>query len=427
MTGAGPVGEGERAEILDILRGFALLGIFVAHVPGFSGWDYLSPLQQAALDPGLDGGLQFLRDVFVRGKFFSLFSLLFGIGFALQLASAERKGGSFRSTFRRRQLGLLAIGVFHSAVWHGDILLKYALLGLALIPTASWKPARLLRWASVAFAARALWGVLMFGAAGALGSIGESAVGDGSGGVDVGGSVSAVTAGYTSSHWGEMLLANARFVGLKWLLVLYEGKLLSITAFFLLGAAIGKAGVHLRVPELRSELARVFWLCAGVGLAGNAALALLWPVAPIYPPSALGVATNGVYAIAVPSLALAFAAGIALLDLGARGHQALRFFAAPGRMALTTYLTQTAIGLGVFYGIGLGWRGTFSLTDGIAMAFLVFAAQSVFASAWLQRFHHGPCEWMWRCFTYGRVLPLRCSARRVGDRREPFPREDPVG
>ncbi|MFQ5416379.1 MAG: hypothetical protein ACE5FL_04925 [Myxococcota bacterium] len=115
---AGPVREGERAEILDVLRGFALLGIFLAHVPGFSGWDYVSAADQALLDPGSDELLQFLRDAFVRGKFYSLFSLLFGFGFAIQHASAMRQGVGFQSRFRRRQLGLLALGVAHSAGWH---------------------------------------------------------------------------------------------------------------------------------------------------------------------------------------------------------------------------------------------------------------------------------------------------------------------
>ena len=405
----GPVREGERAEILDVLRGVALLGIFLAHVPGISGWDYLTPAEQALLDPGSDGALQFARDVFVRGKFYSLFSLLFGFGFAIQQASAARQGqgAGFSRRFLRRQTGLLAIGVAHSALWHGDILLTYALLGMAIIPFAQTPPRRVFAWAVGLLVVRGVWGVGTFLLAGALASVGDSAVGDGGGGVDVDGTVSAVMAGYYSPSWGEMLLANARFLRLKWLLVLYEGRLFSIAGFFLLGVAFGKWQVHQRVGSLGVWLRRVAWIGGGVGVAGNLALAMLWPIVPTYPPTVLGVVTNAIYAVAVPSLALAMAAGIAWLWVAGRGRALLSWFAPPGRMALTTYLTQTAIGLGVFYGVGLGYRGTLSLTEGLVFALVVFSLQALAARAWLASFAYGPVEWAWRCATYGRALRLR--------------------
>jgi uncharacterized protein len=403
----GPVAAAERAEILDVLRGFALLGIFVAHVPGFSGWDYLAGPAQQALDPGSDALLQFLRDTLVRGKFYSLFSLLFGFGFALQRASAGRHGVAFAGRFRRRQLGLLALGVVHSAFWHGDILFTYALLGLLLIPFADADPRRVMRWALGAFALRGLWGVLTFALAGPLASIGDSAVGDGAGGVGVTASISAVMAGYYSPEWSEMLLANARFLRIKWLFVLYEGRLFSIAGFFLLGAALGKLRLHERLAESADRLRRVVWLAGAVGLAGNVALALLWRFVEPYPPTEIGVFTNLVYAIAVPSLAVAMAAGISLLWLRGFARPVLAAFGPPGRMALTTYVSQTAIGLGLFYGVGFGARGTISLTQALFIAVGVFVLQSIAARYWLRAFRYGPLEWGWRCLTYGRWLPFR--------------------
>ncbi|MCP3984435.1 MAG: DUF418 domain-containing protein [bacterium] len=408
---AGPIAEGERAEILDVLRGFALLGIFVAHVPGLSGWDYLPVSDQAALDFGSDATLQFFRDVFVRGKFYSLFSLLFGFGFAIQQASAHRRGVAFAAQFRRRQIGLLALGIMHSAFWHGDILLTYAVLGLLLIPFADTHPRRLLRWAVGLFALRGLWGVLMFLLAGSLESIGGSAVADDAGRIDVMGSVNAVMAGYYSPDWWEMLVANARFLRLKWLLVLYEGKLVSIAACFLSGVALGKWRVHERIAELSLELRRVAWVAGCVGVAGNLWLATLWPVVPAYPPTATGVFTNLLYAVAVPSLTIAIAAVLSLLWIHGIGRRFLGAFAPPGRMALTTYLSQTAIGIGAFYGVGFGLRGTISLAEGLALAFCVFGLQAMIAWYWLRTFRYGPFEWGWRCYTYGRLLPFRQRAR----------------
>ncbi|MCP5041093.1 MAG: DUF418 domain-containing protein [bacterium] len=407
---AGPVAEGERAEILDVLRGLALLGIFVAHVPGFSGWDYLPGPDQAALDFGSDAALQFLRDVFVRGKFYSLFSLLFGFGFAIQQASAGRRGIAFAARFRRRQFGLLTLGAMHSAFWHGDILLTYAVLGLLLIPFADTPPRHLLRWAVGLFALRGLWGVLMFLLAGSLESIGDSAVGDNAGKADVMGSVNAILAGYYNPDWTDMLVANARFLRLKWLLVLYEGKLVSIAGCFLLGVALGKWRVHERLAEFSPQLRRVTWVAGAVGVAGNLWLATLWSVAPTYPPTATGVFTNLLYAAAVPSLTIAIAAAFSLLWIHGIGRRLLGVFAPPGRMALTTYLSQTAIGIGIFYGVGFGLRGTISLTEALAVAFCVFALQAMIARCWLRVFRYGPFEWGWRCVTYGRLLPFRQRA-----------------
>ena len=406
MTSAQPVGDAGRAEVLDVLRGVALLGIFVAHVPGFSGWDYLSAAEHAAVDSRVDVVLHFLRDTFVRGKFYSLFSLLFGVGFALQRESATRRGDAFRRRFRRRQLGLLGIGVAHSAVWHGDILVTYALLGLALLFFADASPRRLLTLGIGALVLRGAWGVLTFAIAGALEGVGRDTIGDATGAVDVSGAVSAVTAGYFSSAWSELLAANLEFLELKWLLLLYDGRFWSIAGCFLLGAAFGGWRVHVRLDELDETLRRVLRITLPIGLVGNLALAVLWDRIEVYPPSALGVLTNTIYCVAIPSLTLALAAGVCLLWQRAGARRWLRIFAPCGRTALTTYLTQTLVGISLFYGVGLGWRGEISLADCMGIAALVFAGQTLIATLWLRTFRYGPIEWTWRCVTYGKRLPL---------------------
>lgn len=397
-----PVAEKQRAEVLDVLRGFALLGIFLAHVPGFSGWDVLTPTEHATVSTGIDPYLQFLRDWWIRGKFFSLFSLLFGFGFAIQCASAERSGDDVRVRFRRRQLGLLALGLVHSFFWHGDILLKYALLGLLLLPTVGWSNKAVFRLALICLAARGLWAFVPWLAAGAMQAIGDGATGGGS----VDGAVRGTLFGYSSDRWPVVLSANASFLRLKWLYVLYEGKLLSILGLFALGTALGRWRVHERTAELRGALRKVLCIGGAVGVVGNAVLAVLWDTVPLFPPSALRVAEQVLAAIAVPALALAMAAAIALAE-GGGARRWLAWLAAPGRMALTTYLSQTVVGIGVFYGVGLGLRGGFSLAACGAFAVAVFVVQAFAARVWLGFFRYGPVEWAWRCGTYGRWLPLR--------------------
>src|SRR5262245_9340291 len=158
---AAPIAESERAEVLDALRGFALLGILVSHVPTFSGYEYLAASQRAGLDVlGIDRGLTVLCEFLVRGKFFSLFSLLFGIGFSVQLESARRRGAHFARRFIRRLALLFALGVAHGLIWFGDILRDYALLGLLLLPSAGWSARKTLRAAIAWLLARLAWPLL---------------------------------------------------------------------------------------------------------------------------------------------------------------------------------------------------------------------------------------------------------------------------
>jgi uncharacterized protein len=402
---AAPRTEHQRAEILDVMRGFALVGIFLAHVPGFSGWDYLSPAEHTALDGTFDITLQFIRNLLIRDKFFSLFSLLFGFGFALQLASATRSGDDFIPRFRRRQLGLLVIGVLHSALWSGDILLKYALLGLLLMPTASWTTEKLFRLAVGCLMARGLWAFIPWISMDLMNSIATATLRIGQDGVDTTATLNATVAGYYSDSWRETLSSNLNFLQIKWLNVLYEGRLLSIVGFFALGASLGRWRIHERTVELRNTLWRVFVVGGAVGLLGNTVLAVSWETVPVFPPSGSRVLEGAIMAIAVPALTLAMASGLALAWDGG-GRRGLIWLAAPGRMALTVYLTQTAIGIGVFYGIGLGWRGSFSLASCFVFAGLAFVIQTVAAGVWLRHFTFGPVEWLWRSVTYGRRLPL---------------------
>src|SRR5262249_763326 len=132
--GAGPIADSERADVLDALRGFALLGIFISHIPDFSGHSFMTPAERSGLDYfGVDGAPGAIQDFLIRGKFYSLFSLLFGIGFAVQLESASRRGANFTRHFARRLAVLFVIGLVHASLWYGDILKDYALIGFLLI------------------------------------------------------------------------------------------------------------------------------------------------------------------------------------------------------------------------------------------------------------------------------------------------------
>src|SRR5688572_29727588 len=123
----------DRIVILDVLRGFSLFGIIVTHAAmGFLSGRPPKPgfMSFTPLDQGVD---QIVRLLF-NGKFFTIFSFLFGLSFAIQLANSERKGGAFVGRFAWRLLLLALIALVHCAFYSGDILIIYAALGFFLIP-----------------------------------------------------------------------------------------------------------------------------------------------------------------------------------------------------------------------------------------------------------------------------------------------------
>lgn len=405
MTDAGgdgtgqPIAEGARADALDALRGFALLGILISHIPDFSGHALLTPAGQLALDrTGLDTGAALLQDFLIRGKFYSLFSLLFGIGFSVQLDSAARRGADFARHFARRLTVLLGIGIVHACLWYGDILADYALIGFALIPTRHWTTRKLAGAVAVVFAVRLFWPIAVY----LLMSSTAPTVGSGDPDADF----RTLNAAFGSGDLQAVFLANLSLVRIKLLQIVYDGRAISILAMFLLGTWAGRLGLYRNLPHHQALFGRLFGICAPVGLIGNVLLTPLHAVTPAFPPTAMWVVEGMLYALAVPAMAIAYACGFAWLwSHGGRGL--LSRFAPAGRMALTTYVSQTGIGIALFYGVGLGLRGHVGLVDGTLLALGIFVLQGMFASLWLRWFRFGPIEWLWRRMTYGVPIAFR--------------------
>ncbi len=157
----------------------------------------------------------------------------------------------------------------------------------------------------------------------------------------------------------------------------------------------------------RKLLGATFWICAPIGLIGNAVLTPLHAATPDFPPTGMWVVEDTLYAIAVPAMAIAYASGFAWLWSGG-SRSILRRLAPAGRMALTVYVSQTLIGIALFYGVGLGLglRGQVGLVEGTLLAMAIFVAQCAIAALWLRWFRFGPLEWLWRRMTYGAPIAL---------------------
>ncbi|MFN2223797.1 MAG: DUF418 domain-containing protein, partial [Candidatus Promineifilaceae bacterium] len=141
-----PVSGSERIAAVDVVRGFAVFGILLVNIYGFSGL-FLSP--QSSTDR-LDRLVMILVILLAQAKFYSLFSFLFGWGMSIQLERATQRGASFGRLFLRRMLVLLLIGLAHGIfLWRGDILTTYALLGIFLLVFRKYTPRRLLIWVAL--------------------------------------------------------------------------------------------------------------------------------------------------------------------------------------------------------------------------------------------------------------------------------------
>ena len=297
---------------------------------------------------------------------------------------------------------LLVIGLIHAGLWYGDILKDYAAIGFVLIPLGRAK-AKTIAWAAASvFALRLIWpGIMSW-----LLPFVWSAHARPDGGF------AAIAGAFGGNNLSSLFFANLELVQLKALQTIYEGRALSILSMFLLGAWVGKLGLYRVGPGTRKQLSRAFWICAPVGIIGNAVLAPLHAATPDFPPNSAWVLENTLYAVAIPAMAVAYASGFAWL--WASGWRfVLQWLAPAGRMALTTYISQTLIGIALFYGVGFGLHGQIGLLQGTILAFAIFAAQCAIARFWLRRFHFGPIEWIWRRLTYGAPITFVRTARPI--------------
>ena len=382
----------ERIELLDALRGFALFGILLANILFWSGWVLMTEEQRIAFAGSETATWQYrFHHLLVDGKFYTIFSLLFGVGFALQIARLSARGLEGLRIYRRRVLVLLGIGLVHSLlVWDGDILTLYALLGLVLPFFYRWRERSLLVAAAILIFVVPIAGIWMFERIGwephqQLFALSNS----------IAESFGADTAPENAlawlrrddfAGWASWQLSGTPFT---WAFRIESWRIPKVLGIMLIGMAVGRRLASGTLVENRKLLRLVLVAGLTIGIPASVAYALMPGLGQADWPSLIGT---------VP-LALAYAAAFALAWPWTR--TVLRHLVPVGRMALTNYLTQSVIGLIFFYGIGFGLAGSFRPLEFYGIALLIFATQILFSRWWLDRHEQGPAEAVWRFATYG--------------------------
>jgi uncharacterized protein len=416
---ARPVDAGDRLLVLDALRGFALCGVFISNVyMWFSGRAFLPQAQLKAMTdsaPLWDTVARHAAGILVFGKFITIFSFLFGLGFAVQMGRAEERGASIGPLYARRLGILFVLGVAHLfLLWFGDILSTYALLGFGLLLFRKREDKTLLIWAAVFIFVLPLVGLLILQLPKLLASSPEAAAAltKAAGERSAGFKARALEAA-RGGHYFEVVRAFAIYYFNDFLpqLITY---IFALFGRFLLGLLAGRrrlfhdASQHL--PLFRKVL--VWGLVAGVLGNGFGVVMQQLFIRKVLDPQALPwlpFVMQSIRQVGEVGLASVYVSGFVLLFQRAVWQRVLAVLAPVGRMALTNYLSQTVISLFIFYGFGLGLIGKVGAAVSIAIPLGIFVLQIGLSHLWLGRFRFGPAEWLWRSLTYGKAQPMRLA------------------
>ncbi|MET1163006.1 MAG: DUF418 domain-containing protein [Pseudoxanthomonas sp.] len=392
----GPTAAGERLELIDALRGFALAGVLLVNLDSFSLYAFLDGVARAALPTaGFDLRVDAIKSLLVDEKAVTVFSMLFGLGFALQLERAEARGSMGLKLYARRMGVLLLFGLVHSYLfWWGDILLVYALMGFLLVLCRRLSQRALL--ASGFFVALVLPAVASPWIDPLLKGMPSQ-----------GAMEAANLAAFSSPNWLVAWAQNVVFS--NWAYTVWWTIWPFVFGRFLLGFWAGRTGL-LQQPEKHRHL--LLGIFKAAAIIGTAATALEYFEQPLSAAFSTTAGTWGSIALALVmragplGLGIAYAAGFALLFLHEPARRYLRLLAPVGRMALTNYLAQTAVCLALFYGAGLGIGPKYGVLGILSAWIALFGAQVFFSRWWLSRYRFGPVEWLWRSLTYANRQPM---------------------
>lgn len=385
-----PTALGNRMEALDLMRGFALLGIFIANMLFFhTPILYIDPYSWFST-PSDAESYKWIA-IFIQGSFYPIFAILFGYGLNMQYEKAISNGSPFAPVLARRLGLLLLFGLIHGLlIWAGDILLSYAVMGFLLILFVRIPAKWLLPIALVLYIVP-MGGLLILLAL--MQKLDSS---------------TAMEGAFVNIHQVELSIsayAHGDFMEIMaqrfhdWLQVgVVSGILLGffmILPLLLLGAVFSKWKLIERAGEIKRWLALIAVLCVGAGI---------WLKSLPFQNGATMANQFTQEAFGGVILAFGYIALLLLLSQIRLFRSIFRPVAKAGRMSLTTYITQSIVATIIFYAYGFGLYGKVDLATGTWIAIGIFIIQVIFAEVWLSKFRMGPLEWIWRKGTYGKNL-----------------------
>ena len=405
---AHPVTDKERIFSIDVLRGFALLGILPMNIQSFSmvAAAYWNPTAYGDLH-GANLWVWLLTHVLADSKFVTIFSMLFGAGILLMTDRAEAAGRRPAGLHYRRMGSLIVFGMLHGyLLWTGDILYAYGMCGLLVYLFRKCQPRTLI-----------LAGLLFMSIAPAI--TGAN--------------------GWSSLQWSSSQFQANREQIWQPTPVMVERELATMRSVWItqMGARIGET----LAVETLFFVAWIFWSTMGLMLIGMALFKLgvfsgerparfYWSMIAVALFVGIPITIWGTYRDFAEgwdfrnsfflggqhnywASVLVSGGWIGAMMLAARVTKLAPLtarLAAVGRMAFTNYIMHTVICTTIFYGHGLALVGRVERVGQLAIVLCVWAVQLIVSPSWLRHFHYGPLEWRWRSMTYMQRAPFRREA-----------------
>ncbi|MBD7963817.1 DUF418 domain-containing protein [Fictibacillus norfolkensis] len=387
-----PVGEQDRIQSLDIMRGIAIFGILLVNMKSFSGPD--SPIRALSyeyFDEPYNVWTNVLLEFFVQGNFITMFSFLFGFGIVLMAERASAKNMRFVPVFLRRQFVLLLFGILHVLFfWYGDILIMYAIVGLFMLIFYRLNKKVLIITGFLLITVYSLFMTTLT--------------------YDYWSSGAAITYQSAQNELYEQEIAqsiqiysNGTYVEIMKERIHEWGDLNRYFLFFIAGLLpmflFGAYAAKKRTFTNRGLWS--LWLLTLILGPGSKSFAVIF-----FPYKGedwrYETAMSWGYEFGGAMMSIFYICSIVLLYRSGRCKRLFNYFQFTGRMAFTNYLTQSIIATTIFYSYGLGLYGGFGPLVGVILACVIFSIQVIFSKWWIERYYMGPLEWVWRSLTYGR-------------------------
>jgi uncharacterized protein len=395
-----PTKAKDRVVFLDILRGFALVGILFANILSWSGikfipYEDIMELGNLKVDKELYQYLKF----FVDTKFYTLFSLLFGVGFYLQISKNKDNPG-FPKLYMKRLSILFLIGICHTLIWSGDILTLYALMGMILLTMRNVPVSKALTIGlSLYFFPIVLDIIYMNTFVPNLMEINKTALK-----VYPDIPPELVTSAFQSTKLSEVFMMNLHNVFWRWYDFIPSGRAFKVLGLFFIGYFLYSKDFF----TIHAKKWKFILIFSSLGILFSVLTMYLKGSVASFSKDWVDLGDKLIHEIGQLSLSLAYVCILARLVDAFPKFLVFGWLKNYGRMSLTSYLGHTFFGIIVFYPIiAWGFFGVLSLEQVYYLAFGILAAQLLFSNLWFIWFSFGPIEYLWRCAIFGKWFPLR--------------------
>ncbi|MCX6255677.1 MAG: DUF418 domain-containing protein [Bacteroidia bacterium] len=396
-----PTTSGERIEMIDALRGFALTGVCLGNLALFSFYYCLSNEQKADLPfPVINTIISYFIYFFVDYKFWTLFTIMFGFGASIFISRANDLHKNGKALYARRLLILLIFGLIHGIFfWFGDILSEYALAGFILLLFSNKKGVLLAIWgiilgAFIPLVLKILQVKLLpdnFEIFNKLGTLTMDA--------------------YSSSYYSKVI--NANLVNIKIYSLYVWFLLIAALGRFMIGYWIGQTGRMYHIENYTDFFKKAMRICAWIGFPVMfiTTITRILIDAEVLSPMSEWEPITCLSEIASLAIGIFYAIKFAFLYQNKKWKKRLSVFKEMGRMALTNYLVQTIINILIFNGIGFGLAGKTGPSIYILWFVILMILQIIFSKWWLSKYRFGPFEWLWRSLTYKKMQPMKVEVK----------------